>query len=286
MAIATRDQPAIDTRPARAARRRGRGGSGGRGSGRRLVLGLVGMLILVAILEIVSRLGLVNEKFLPPFSSVVVAMVGLFGDPVFLGDVWSTIATWFFGLAISILVAVPLGVALGLSNVGYRASRSLIELIRPMPPVALIPLVILVLGQGLEMKLVIAVYAAVWPILFNTIYGVHGTDPKAKEMGKSFGLSPFAITRRIVVPSAGPMIATGVRISSSIVLIVIITIELIAGGTSGLGSFIGRMRGLGDQVELVYAGILVAGLLGLAVNLLLGWLERRYFAWSRTRGGA
>ena len=284
MAVATRDQPKVDARPEPRPRRPRVAPAQTRG--RRLILGLVGMLILVAILEIVSRLGIVNEKFLPPFSSVVVAMVGLFGDPVFLVDVWSTIASWFFGITLSICIAVPLGVALGLSNVGYRASRSLIELIRPMPPVALIPLVILVLGQGLEMKLVIAVYAAIWPILFNTIYGVHGTDPKAKEMGKSFGLTPFAVPRRIVVPSAGPMIATGVRISSSIVLIVIITVELIAGGTTGLGAFIGRMRGLGDQVELVYAGILVAGLLGLAVNLLLGWLERRYFSWSRTRGGA
>lgn len=243
------------------------------------------MGILMAVFEIVSRLGLVNEKFLPPFSAVVVAMLGLFGDSVFLGDVWATIATWFFGLVVSMCIAIPLGGLLGLSETGYRASRSLIELIRPMPPVALIPLVILVLGQGLEMKLVVAVYAATWPILFNTIYGVHGTDPKAKEMGRSFGLSRFAITRRIVIPSAAPMIATGVRISSSIVLIVIITIELIAGGTNGIGAFIGRMRGLGDQPEYVYAGVLVAGLLGLAVNSLLGWLERRFFAWSRTRGG-
>lgn len=253
---------------------------------RRLLRGLIGMGVLVAALEIVSRLGLVNEKFLPPFSQVVVAMVGLFSDPGFLGDVGATLATWFFGLVVSMLIAIPLGILLGLSDVGYRASRSIIELVRPMPPVALIPLVILVLGQGLEMKLVIAVYAAIWPILFNTIYGVHGTDPKAKEMGRSFGLSRLAITRRIVVPSAAPMIATGVRISSSIVLIVIITVELIAGGTNGLGSFIGRMRGLGDQVELVYAGILVAGLLGLAVNVFLGGIERRFFAWSRTRGGA
>lgn len=274
---------ATPTRPAAAVRRRQSAKSA---TPRRLLLGLIGMGVLVAALEIVSRLGLVNEKFLPPFSQVVVAMVGLFSDAGFLGDVWATLATWFFGLVVSMLIAIPLGILLGLSDVGYRASRSIIELIRPMPPVALIPLVILVLGQGLEMKLVIAVYAATWPILFNTIYGVHGTDPKAKEMGRSFGLSRFAITSRIVVPSAAPMIATGVRISSSIVLIVIITVELIAGGTNGLGSFIGRMRGLGDQVELVYAGILVAGLLGLAVNILLGWLERRFFAWSRTRGGA
>lgn len=257
-----------------------------RSAGRRVLLGVLGMLVLTAILEIVSRLGIVNEKFLPPFSQVVVAMSGLFGDPNFLVDVWSTLSTWAVGLVLSMCVAIPLGILLGLSDIGYRASRSVIELTRPMPPVALIPLVILVLGQGVEMKLVIVIYAAAWPILFNTIYGVHGTDPKAKEMGKSFGQSRFEIIRRIVIPSAAPLIATGVRVSSSIVLIVIITVELIAGGTTGIGSFISRMRGMGDQVHLVYAGILVAGLLGLAVNVLLGWLERRFFAWNRTRGGA
>lgn len=268
--------PADRRIPAAAAPRRRR-------SPRRLILGVIGMLSLLALLEIVSRLGLVSEKFLPPFSQVVVAMFSLFTDAAFLGDLLSTITTWFLGLSLSILIAVPVGILLGLSEPGYRASRTIIELIRPMPAVALIPLVILVAGQGIEMKIIIAVYAAIWPILFNTIYGVHGTDPKAKEMGRSFGLGPFAITRRIIIPSAAPFIATGVRVSSSIVLIVIITVELIAGGADGLGSYIGRMKALGDQVELVYAGVLIAGLLGLTINLILGAVERHYFAWNLTR---
>lgn len=252
---------------------------------RPVVLGALGVVLLLSVLEIVSRAGLVNEKFLPPFSVVAQAMVGLFVDPVFLVDLVSTISTWAIGLTISALVAIPLGIALGLSEVGYRSSRTVIELVRTMPAVALIPLVILVVGQGIEMKLIIAVYAAMWPILFNTIYGVHGTDPKAREMAQSFGLGRAAIIRRIVIPSAAPFIATGIRVSSSIVLIVIITVELIAGGATGLGSFIARMRVLGDQVVYVYAGILVTGLLGLAINLLLGAIERRAFGWNLTTRG-
>jgi NitT/TauT family transport system permease protein len=247
-----------------------------------LALGLLGAALLVAVLEIVSRAGLVNERYLPPFSTVLVATVRLFGDATFLSDVLSTVLTWGVGLGLSILVGVPIGILLGLSEVGYRASRTVIELVRTMPAVALIPLVILVAGNGLGMKLIVAVYAAMWPILFNAYYGVHGTDPKAKEMGRSFGLSRVAIVRRIVIPSAAPFIATGVRISSSIVLIVIITVELIAGGADGLGAFIMRQQILGDQQTLVYAGILVTGLLGLAINTTLGAVERRLFRWNTT----
>lgn len=253
--------------------------------GRAVLLGITGVVILVAVLEIVSRAGIVNPKFLPPFSTVVVTMFELFGNPGFQFDIFSTVITWAIGLALSAVIAIPIGILLGLSEVSYRASRTVVELVRTMPAVALIPLVILAVGNGIEMKLIVAVYAAMWPILFNTIYGVHGTDPKAKEMARSFGLGRFAIIRRIVIPSAAPFVATGIRVSSSIVLIVIITVELIAGGATGIGAFISRMRIQGDVIELVYAGILVSGLLGLAINVLLGAIARRAFAWNATTRG-
>jgi len=247
-----------------------------------ILRGAAGVLGLLIVLEIVSRAGLVSPAFLPPFSTVLGQAVTLFGDPRFLEDLLSTLMTWFLGIGLSTLVAVPVGILLGLSPVTYRASRIVIELIRPMPAVALIPLVLLFLGQGLEMKLVVALYAAVWPILFNTIYGVHGVDPKAKEMARSFGLGTFAVIRRVVIPAAAPFIATGIRISSSIVLIVVITVELIAGGADGLGAFIAENRASGNQVERVYAGILVTGALGLAINTVLGSVERRWLGWDAT----
>jgi NitT/TauT family transport system permease protein len=260
---------------AAAARRKSRAVSVGRG--------VAGALVLVGILEVVSRLELVNPEFLPPFSTVLLKSGSLLVDPSFLVDVGSTLLTWLVAMAICIAIAVPLGILLGLSAVTYRASRSAIELIRPLPAVALIPLVLLVVGQGVEMKVIVALFAALWPVLFNTIYGVHGVDPKAKEMARSFQLGRFAIIRRVVVPGAAPFIATGVRLSSSITLIVIITVELIAGGADGLGAFIAQNRAVGNQVTAVYAGILVTGLLGLVLNLLLGAAERRWLGWGATR---
>lgn len=248
--------------------------------------GVAGVVGLLVVLEIVSRSGLVDNRYLPPFSSVLWRAVTLWGDADFRADVGSTLLTYLLGILISAVIAIPLGAVFGLFKPVYRAARALIELIRPIPPVALIPLVLLTLGSGLEMKLVIVVFAAVWPIMFNTLYGVHDVDPYAKDMARSFGISRFGIVRRIVIPSAAPFIMTGIRISSSIALIVVITVELIAGGAEGIGAFISRERAsYADSSETylaVLAATITAGVLGLVINLIIGWFERRFFGWDST----
>ncbi|QBE49050.1 ABC transporter permease [Leucobacter triazinivorans] len=259
-----------------------------RGSRVALRRGAAGVLVLVLILEIASRSSLIASGFLPPFSEVLMRALALWGDAVFRTDVLATLTAYVLGMTIAIVVAVPLGIAFGLSQPVYRSARAIVELIRPIPPVALVPLVILVLGSSLEMKLVIVVFAAVWPIMFNTLYGVHDVDPYAKEMARSFGVSRFGVIRRIVIPASTPFIATGVRIASSIALIVVITVELIAGGAQGLGAFISRTRAYGDADSYltVLAATFIAGVLGLVINLILGWIERRFFAWDATTRGA
>jgi NitT/TauT family transport system permease protein len=249
-----------------------------------VALGITGVIALIVVLEVVSRAGIVSERFLPPFTSVMAAAVGVFGDPVFRADILSTILAYALGMLIASAIAIPLGVLLGLSDVVYRASRTVVELIRPLPPVALVPLVLLVLGVGLQTKLVIVVFAAVWPILFNTIYGVHDVEAQAVQMARSFGKSRLQIVGSVVIPSAAPFIMTGVRIASSIALIVVITVELVAGGAEGLGAFIARERATSADASIVFAGVLIAGLLGLAVNLVLGGVGRRFFSWDEAVG--
>lgn len=253
------------------ARRRGRTWRG--------VAGVVGLIIVI---EVVSRSGIVPQQFLPPFSTILARSVGIFGRPDFQADLLSTIWVWFVGLAIAVVLGVVVGVIFGLSDIAYRAFRSVVELVRPVPPVALIPLFVVVLGNGVATKLVVVVFAAIWPILFNAMYGVHDVDPLSKDMAASFGKSRSAILWRVVIPSAGPLIATGVRISSSIVLVVVITVELIAGGASGLGAFIASAQATGVNNEDVFAGVLVSGILGVVINLLLSAGENRWFGWNKT----
>jgi len=249
--------------------------------------GLAGVAGLVALLEIVSRSGIIGTTYLPPFDAVLWRALQLWVDPEFLANVGQTMLTYLLGMLIAAVIAIPLGIVFGLVNPVYRAARALIELIRPIPPVALIPLVLLALGNGLNMKLVIVVFAAVWPIMFNTLYGVHDVDPYQKEMGRSFGLGRFAIIRRIVIPAASPFIMTGVRIASSIALIVVITVELISpGGAKGIGAYIAAQQLSYQDSAITYLAVLAAtitsGVLGLVVNLVIGWAERRWFAWDTT----
>lgn len=246
----------------------------------RLFRGVAGVVVTLILLELVSRLGIISTSLLPPVSHVLADTLVLLGNPEFLGDVGSTIAAWALGLGLAIAVAVPLGLILGSFRIAYEASSTVVEFLRPIPSVALIPLAILVFGQGTEMKVALAVYAALWPIFFNTVYGVRDVDPVTKDTAKSFQLSPVGTLWHVSMRHAGPFIFTGIRISAAIALIVTISAELLAGSASGVGAFILRTSSGGGDTALVFAGTIIAGLLGIIINWLLQLLERRMFAWK------
>jgi ABC-type nitrate/sulfonate/bicarbonate transport system permease component len=153
----------------------------------------------------------------------------------------------------------------------------LIEFLRPMPSVAIIPVAILLLGIGDGMIVAVTVYASLWPILINTIDGVKQIDPVLVQTGRVFGLSPWRLLRSIILPAASPYIVTGLRISLAIALILVTTAEMIA-GWRGLGFYI-----LDEERSLrnshMYAGIIVVSLLGYFLNRLFLLMEARMMRW-------
>jgi NitT/TauT family transport system permease protein len=244
------------------------------------VRGAVGLLALFLVAEIVSRSGIVSNAFLPPTSLVLVRVGELLIDPAFLGEVLATLYAWAIGLAICIVVSVTLGILLGSSRALYSASRAVIEFIRPIPSVALIPLAMIVLGNDAEMKIALIVFSTSWPVLFNTIYGMHDVDPIAKLTAKSFGRGRLATLFTVSLPSAAPFIFTGIRIAASVALIVAISAELLASASEGLGRWMLDAGATGNRPDLVYAATIIAGLIGLAINFLLVLVERRFLAWQ------
>jgi NitT/TauT family transport system permease protein len=238
-----------------------------------------GIFIFFLILEFVTSLELVPPIYLPRASTVIRRMVELLQDPRFLKHVLATLHAWAVGLALATLISVPIGILIGTSELAYKMSSPLIEFMRPIPSVALIPLGILLWGQGFSMKIILVAYATTWPILFNTVYGVHDVDPIAVQTARCFGLKQAAILRRINLPSAAPFIFTGIRISASIGLIVVIAAELLASADSGIGSFILFVSSSGGQMDSVLAGAAIAGILGAMINSVLGLIDRRFFAW-------
>jgi NitT/TauT family transport system permease protein len=268
MASATVTAPAARQAGASAGRRRS------------LVRGAIGLLAVFAIAEAISRSGIVSEAFLPPTSVVLLRVLQLLVDPAFLGAVLATLYAWAIGLAICIAVSVTLGVLLGSSRAAYSASRAVIEFLRPIPSVALIPLAILVLGNDAEMKIALIVFSTSWPVLFNTIYGMHDVDPIAKLTARSFGRGRAATLMTVSLPSALPFIFTGIRIAASVALIVAISAELLAGASDGLGRWMLDASATGNRPDLVYAATIIAGLLGLAINGVLVLIERRFLSWQ------
>jgi NitT/TauT family transport system permease protein len=250
---------------------------------RRASLGVMGGAVLFLAFELFTRLSGISDEYLPHAVNVVARLVRLLMDPAFLFDAMSTVFAWALGLTTAILLGVAFGVLMGLSSSACRIGSPIVNLMRPIPSVCIIPLAILVMGQGLSMKVLLVSYAAVWPILINTIYGIHGVDPVGVDTARCFGLPPAAVLRHVVLPAAAPMIFTGIRISASIGLVVLVSAELLAATSSGLGSFIFRISSSGGHMDAAIAGAVFAGLVGVAINASLRVIDHRWFRWRHQK---
>ncbi|WP_432559955.1 ABC transporter permease [Granulicoccus sp. GXG6511] len=243
--------------------------------------GAIGVIVLVVILEVLSRTNIVPPTMLPPPSQVLSDLVSLLGSPEFLAHVGSTLVAWAIGLGLASVIGVTAGLILGSLRIVYEASRALIEFLRPIPAVALVPLAILVFGQGTQMKFMLVLYAALWPILLNTLYGAREIDPVTRETARTFRLSWWDTISRVYLPHTAPFAFTGIRISAAIALIVTVSAELLAGTPMGLGSWILSVQTGGGSTSQVFAGTIVAGVLGVLVNAILKWVEGIIFAWRK-----
>lgn len=232
---------------------------------------------MLSLLELLIRTNFIAPGQFPPPSEIVRTLAGEVGGARLWSDLASTLAGWAIGLTLAFSLAVPLGIAIGSSRLLYRALRLPIEFLRPIPSVALLPLVVLVYGSGLESKVVLVTFASVWPLLIQTIYGIQDADPVATETARSFRLRRVERLVGVTLPGAVPYIVTGLRISSSMALILAVTTELLI-GTNGLGSSIGLAEE-GAAASLMYALVLFTGLIGLALNGVLTVVERRLLHW-------
>ena len=274
--------------PGRAAGASTPGGvAGPAGPGRSMpgwVRGVCGVVLFLLAAEAFGRADVINRAVLPLASTVLARAAGLAVSGQFLSDVAATVGAWALGLAIAVAVAVPAGVVLG-SLPGVRAAtRAMVEFLRPIPSVALIVLVGLILGPGLRMNVTLIVYAAIWPVLFNTIYGLDDVDPVARETLRAFGFGRLGVITLVDLPSASPFVATGIRLASSIAIILNISTGYLTGRISGngIGAFIAEANTGAGNTSLVLAAALWAGLLGLAANAVLVWGERRVLRWHHS----
>ena len=235
------------------------------------------VLGVLALFEVLPRIGVLPSDHFPPISDTLSTLFDQLGESRFWEAVGNTLEGWALGLGIAAGLAIPIGIVIGSSRLLYRATRGLIEFLRPIPSVALIPLAILIYGTGLQSKVFLAAFASFWQVLVATLYGVQDVDPVATDTARSFGFSRRQRLLRVTLPSAIPYIATGLRIASAVSLILTVTAELVI-GAAGLGRSINLARSGGNE-ELMYALILATGVLGLLLNAVLQRVERRVLHW-------
>lgn len=253
------------------------GGSWGSKLPKRQLLGVAGILAFLLIWESIPRLGFVEPRFLPPASEVIAALVTNFGSTTFWVAVGETLLAWGIGLAMAILLAVALGFIIGYSAFLRKFTNSTVEFLRPIPSVALIPLAVLLFGVRIESTLMLVVYASFWQVFIQVLYGVADVDNVAMQTAKSYGLGTLARVRHVVFPTALPYLMTGIRLAAAVALILAITAELII-GSPGLGREIALSQS-GGAVADMYALVLATGLIGVVINLLMRWIERKTLSW-------
>jgi NitT/TauT family transport system permease protein len=252
-----------------------------------LIRGVTGIAIFLGLAQAAGESGLIKQNVLPLMSTVLARAFGLAGNSRFIADLGATLEAWAVGLAITTAIAVPLGLLLGSLPMVRVASRAVVEFLRPIPSVALILLVTLLIGNGLRMIVTLVVYGGLWPVLYNTMAGLDDVDPVAKQTLRAFGFGRLAVVRLVSLPSAAPFIATGIRIASSVALILSIAAGYLTGRINGpgIGAFISDANSGPGNTPLVLAAALWTGVLGLVLNLALVWLERHLLPWHRASLG-
>ena len=209
--------------------------------------------------------------------------------PVFLEnfaytDFWaaigSTLRAWILGVVLSSAAAIVVGVVIGSSQFLRRATHSTIEFLRPIPAVALIPLAALLFGPRLGSELMIISYACFWIVTVQVLYGIADQDKVALETVRTFGMTYLQRTRHLTVPTLLPFLVTGVRLAATVALILAISVELII-GTPGLGHEVAAAQVNANEPAL-YALIITAGVLGITINTLTRWAERKLLFWHES----
>jgi ABC-type nitrate/sulfonate/bicarbonate transport system permease component len=229
---------------------------------------------LVILAEIGARAGGPSDSVAPP-SEVIVAFVGALADGSLLLATRDTLASAFGGLAIGGIIGLVFGIILGSVRALDRLMEITLELIRPIPSVALAPVALVALGFGYRLEIAIVAYASLWPVLLLTRSAVAGVEPRLIGVARALRLSFPARVAKIVVPAALPRIFVAFRLAAGFALIVAVTIE-IAINPLGLGAGL-MTAGQALRPELMLAYLLWIGIIGFALNVALVFAQRRLF---------
>jgi ABC-type nitrate/sulfonate/bicarbonate transport system permease component len=240
---------------------------------------LISPIILLIVWEAVVRLGLVDARLVAPPSLVAVELWTITRNGELAAALGVSLMRAGAGFLLAAVVGVAIGALMARSRVAEIAFDPLIELFRPVSPLALFPLFILWFGIGEASKILIIAFACSFPIVLNTYAGVRAIDATFVRASRSLGASPWEVMRTVILPASLPSIFTGLRVSWGIALIVIIAAEMI-GAVKGIGYTVLYAQQT-FRIPLVFASIAVIGALGFLTDLGFRRLRQYLLPWYR-----
>jgi NitT/TauT family transport system permease protein len=249
------------------------------GRAARIARSVIVPVAVLALWEVLSRAGVFSPLVLPAPSRVVVRWWDYAASGEMLQDVVGSLTRVLGGFAIGAGLALPVGLLMGARDWVHDLLNPLLQVLRPIPPIAFIPLAILWFGLGDPPALFLIALGAFFPVLVNTIAGVRNVDAIHVRAARNLGASEWTIFRRVILPSAMPYVLSGMRIGIGVAFIVVIVAEMTA-VNRGLGYRILEAREYFWSDKII-AGMITIGLIGLAIDAAMGRVSARMLRWHR-----
>ncbi|MER5427784.1 ABC transporter permease subunit [Streptomyces sp. NPDC002588] len=241
------------------------------------LLQLGALAVVLALWALIAAAGLVSATALPGPRAVAFALGDLLGSGGFWQAVGQTLRGAVTGLLVAVAVGVPVGLLTGVYEAAEESSRLLLEILRSFPVIALLPVFLLVLGSTPGMKATVVFLACVFPVLLQAQYGARGVSRAVHETVHAYRIPRLLSLRRVVLPAAAPSIMTGLRLAATTSVLVAIGVEVLT-TLPGIGHMIMESQAAGASAR-AYAYILTAGAIGHTITLLAQFAEHRLLAW-------
>lgn len=247
------------------------------------LISIISVIVFLFIWQFVVDQGIMDSRTLPSPSKVLDTFILKFSSKAPDGNtlptnIFASLQIAMLGFFAAIIVGIPLGLVMGWYKWANRFLTPLFELVRPVPPIAWIPLVVLWMGIGLEAKALIIFFSAFVPCVINAYTGVQLTNETLINVSKTFGASNFEIFYKIAIPSALPMVMTAVRLALGNSWSTLVAAEMLA-ASAGLGFMIQMGRQMG-RADVVVLGMVLIGILGAIMSFGLTKLENHLLRWK------
>lgn len=244
-----------------------------------IIGGIAILLSTLAFWQIISITNALPSTIFPSATTVVSSFFSQVLSGTVFSPILDTLTRLFQGFLLAALIGIVAGIGMGMSSLADQTADPLVQFLRPMPSVVLIPLAMLYFGITGFIVIILVAYAAIWPILINTADGVKAIDPVVLDTARQFHVNGFNRFRKIILPAAAPFILSGLRVSLGIAWIVAITVEMISGVVNnGIGVSIFYYLNSGNLAPM-YGAIIAVALTAYLLNYVFTLLQARLTPW-------